>query len=164
MNDAIAIRWLPMVIRRAFLLRVLFCVIVFSHLAQAQCKKAKADDVPHGANEFILLNGGTLGRIHGTVFLPNSIRAEDVVVEVYTYSGRNEYATVKKVLSEQKRVAACITGSDGRFSFPRLKPGRYLLRAGTRKNDQYNQIHAILVLTLNRGAGRGVKIVLSPGT
>jgi protocatechuate 3,4-dioxygenase beta subunit len=66
-------------------------------------------------------------------------------------------------MREQKRVAACLTGRDGRFSFAGLKPGRYLLRAGTRAHDQFNEVHVILILD-PRGTDKGMEIVLTPGT
>jgi hypothetical protein len=46
-------------------------VVCFSQLAQAQCKRAGDNDSPHGANEFVLLDGKSVGRIHGRVFFPN---------------------------------------------------------------------------------------------
>ena len=156
--------------RRANLVGVLLCITGFLQLAEAQCKKPTADDIPHGANEFILLDERTVGRIHGRVFLPNymikagRVRAKDIVVELYSYGGGDSYQDVSKVLREQQRVAACLTGADGRFSFTGLKQGRYLLRAGTRERDQYNEVYAILVLELNRGGRKGLEILLPAGT
>ena len=142
----------------------------FFQLAEAQCKKPKDDDIPHGANEFILFDERTLGRIHGRVFFPNYMikagreRAKDIVVELYSYTGGDSYQDVRKAILGQKRVAACLTGGDGRFSFAGLKRGRYLLRAGTRNRDQFNEIFAILILNPSRGAGKGLEIVLPAGT
>ncbi len=159
-----------MVTRRANLVSVLLCITTFLQLAEAQCKKPKVDDTPHGANEFILLNERAVGRIHGRVILPNymikagRVRAKDIVVELYSYGGGDSYKDVSRVLREQERVAACMTGVDGRFSFTGLKQGQYLLRAGTRERDQYNEVYVILVLDLNRGGRKGLEILLPAGT
>ena len=156
--------------RCANLLGLLFCVTSFLQLAEAQCKRPKAGDTPHGANEFILLNERTVGRIHGRVFLPNymikakRVPAKDIVVEIYSYSGGDSSQDVDRVLRERKRVAACLTGADGRFSFEGLRRGRYLLRAGTREVDQYNEVYAIITLTPKSAAGKGLEILLPAGT
>jgi len=147
----------------AKLFGVLILTIGFLQLAGAQCKKPSDKDTPHGANEFILIDEGVVGRVHGTVEAHGDY-AKDIVVELYSYSGSDSYQDVSKVLRLQKRVAACLTGDDGRFSFARLKPGRYLLRAGTREQDQYNEIYAILRLDPRRGEARGLEIVLRAGT
>jgi hypothetical protein len=144
-------------------------VVCFSQLAQAQCKRAGDNDSPHGANEFVLLDVKSVGRIHGRVFFPNYMhksgreRAGDIVVELYSYSGGDSYEDVNRAMREHKRVAACLTGRDGRFSFAGLKPGRYLLRAGTRARDQFNEVHVILTLD-PRGTDKGVGILLTLGT
>ena len=52
--------------------------------------------------------------IHGTVKLSDN-PVEDVFVEVFNSNGK-------------KRVDGCITAKNGRFSFPNLKSGRYLIR------------------------------------
>ena len=52
--------------------------------------------------------------IHGTVKLSDK-PVEDVFVEVFDASGK-------------KRVDGCVTATNGRFSFPNLKSGRYLIR------------------------------------
>jgi hypothetical protein len=158
-----------MLIRLVKLIFTLAGVVCFSQLAQAQCKQAGDNDSPHGANEFVLLKEKRVGRIHGRVFFPNymvksgRVRAEDIVVELYNYSGGDSYEDVNRALREQKRMAACLTGHDGRFSFVGLKQGRYLLRAGTRAHDQYNEVHAILILD-PRGTDKGMEIVLTAGT
>jgi hypothetical protein len=160
----------PMLLCSAKLFGALILTIGDLLLAEAQCKKPKDEDTPHGANEFILHDEGAVGRVHGRVFFTNyaieagRIHADDIVVELYSYSGGESYQDVNKVLRWQKRVAACLTGADGRFSFARLKPGRYLLRAGTRKRDQYNEIYVILKLDPKRGDSKELEFELKAGT
>ena len=61
-------------------------------------------------------------------------------------------------------MASYLTGNDGRFSFAGIKSGRYLLRAGTRDRDQYNEIFVILVVKPGSKSGKGLEIVLTLGT
>ena len=104
------------------------------------------------------------------VFFPNYALesgrepGNDIVVEIYIYSGDYSDQNVNKILGVKNRVAACVTGVDGRFSFLRLKPGRYLLRAGTRERNQFNVLHVILKLDPKRGDNKELEIVLQPGT
>ena len=158
--------------RTARILGPLVFFITSTPFSKAQCRKAPIEDVPHGANEFILFAEQEVAQIHGKAFIPSDLpkdyqaAAKDVVVEVYVYDGKEDYDDVSKTLREKKRVAACITGPDGNFSFPRLKRGRYLLRVGTRKFADFNVTFAIVSLNpgLKRQAGRGIEIKLRLGT
>src|SRR5215216_531029 len=109
---------------------VLFCLLICSGLACAQCKQPKDEDRPHGGNEFVLVGEGTVGGIYGKVLRKDEkvddwVPVGDVVVELYVYGGRANREDVSKAVREQKRVAACLTGGDGKYSFSGLKPGRY---------------------------------------
>ena len=145
-----------MLMRRANLLGTLICLVGLFQLAEAQCAQPKDEDSPHGAKEFVLVEGRVVGRIYGRTLFPDDKakdgwrRAKDIVVEVYSYSGDGTREHVSKVVREQKRVAACLTGGDGKFSFPDLKPGMYLFRAGTRAPGRYDEIRVILLLDPER--------------
>ena len=95
----------------------------------ADCRKAKNDEVPHGANELIQLRDKSMNGLFGAVFDPRGDPFEDIVVEVYRQSGNKPHSETV----QQARIAACVTGPDGKFSFAGIKPGRYLLQAGIRK-------------------------------
>jgi hypothetical protein len=159
-----------MLIRSPNLFTILICIISLAQVSEAQCRKPKNDEHPHGANEFIILGEKVVGRVSGTVFFPNYMiaagreRAKDIIVELYGYHGDDSYDSVSKLLHRQKRSAACLTGADGRFAFALLRPGRYLLRAGTRNLDQFNEVHVILVVTTNQRARKRLEIVLPAGT
>lgn len=119
-------------------------------LSDYKCKEAKDKDRPRGG-EFVLAGEGTVGAIVGTA-LSRDKKADnwgplgEVVVELYNYSGGANREEVTKAVREQKRVAACLTGDDGKFSLSGLKPGRYLFRAGSLTSDKYDEVHAILTL------------------
>lgn len=146
-----------MLIGRANLLGTLICLVCLFQIAGAQCTQPKDEDIPHGAKEFVMVKGRVVGRIYGRALFPDDKakeggrRAKDVVVEIYSYGGVGTREDVDRVVREQKRVAACLTGGDGKFSFPDLKPGMYLFRAGTRAASRYNEIRVILLLDPEQG-------------
>lgn len=157
-----------MFMRTSNLCGALLCLLGCLHLASAQCQRPKDGDRPHGGKEFVLAGEGTVAGIYGTVVARDEKTNDwppvgDVVVELYGYSGGANQADVSRAVREQKRVAACLTGRDGRFAFPGLETGRYLFRAGTRAPGKYNEIYAILVV--DPGAPRSeLKILLPAGT
>ena len=168
-----------MLMRRANLCGLLFCLVGCLQLAYSQynpaksadgprgggettetagkfkCKKAGNEDRPRGGN-FVLAGEGRVKAIYGTVLSNKDTGADkwapvgDVVLELYSYSGGVNPEEVSKAVREQKRVAACLTGRDGKFSLSGLKPGRYLFRAGSRTSDKYDEVHAILTLDPGR--------------
>lgn len=144
---------------------VVLCLVGSSPLAEARCRRARPDEVPHGANEFRLLAEQEVRQIRGVVSsLGDAEFQEDVVVEIYNYEGNDSYSyeAVSKVL-KGRRIAACVTGSNGRFSFSGLKPGRYLLHLGMRDVRGINEENAILHVT-PRGSRERLEIRLTPGT
>jgi protocatechuate 3,4-dioxygenase beta subunit len=139
---------------------LLLCVIGLAPSAAA-CRKARPGETPHGANETIVYSEQTVGRLRGTVSIRDGDPVNDVVVEVYRYDGTEAETT--KFLNRAKRTSACVTAEDGLFSFKRLKPGRYLLRAGTVAPAGMNEVHLIFRVT-GVGKSRNVEIRLTVGT
>ena len=141
---------------------VCFCWIAVSILSHAQCKPAQSKDVPHGANTLIELKEQRLSQIFGTARFPQGKLADDIVVEVYRREGTESLQEAR----QKARLAACVTSDDGRFSFAGLKPGRYLVLAGTRKNGGMNETYVPIIL--KRGwlgrKGSGIRFVLALGT
>ena len=140
-------------------------VVIVADVAEARCKNAKDGDVPHGANELIQLTDQTVSSIRGEVSWPTGEPAKDIVVEIFIYTGGDSSEDMNKALA-QKRVAACITGEDGKFSFPHVKRGKYLLRAGTRESRGINETCIILVVDPHstKNTGAGLRIPLHVGT
>jgi hypothetical protein len=134
-----------------------------SQLAEARCRSARPEEVPHGANELILLAEQEVREVRGVVYFGWSKEfAKEVVVEVYNYEGNENYEAVAESL-KGGRIMACVTDSDGKFSFSGLKEGKYLLRLGTRDMAGMNEVNAILHVT-PRGSRNRIEIRLPPGT
>ena len=71
--------------------------------------------------------------LRGTVMRPDGTPLPKALVEVFT---NPEYLLDDRVLdkrgaSNQRRVAACITGADGKFYFSGLSAGRYEIRSSS---------------------------------
>ena len=140
---------------------VLLGLLVSSQLAEGRCRKARPEEVPHGANQFILLAEQEVRQIRGVVSLGDEFE-KNVVVEVYRHEGTDSYEAASKTLKSE-RLAACVTGSDGRFSFSGLKPGKYLLHLGMISKGGINEVNAVLDVT-PRGSRKALRIELTLGT
>lgn len=145
------------------LLYLTVCALISIAGMAAECRKAKLDDVPHGANEFVQLQPITVKQVHGQVFFSDTEPAKDIVVEIFRYAGNDSYKEMSKALKD-KRVAACLTGPDGKFAFPRLTPGRYLLRAGTLHSMGWNEIHIVVNVDKRQPANTPLRLTLLIGT
>ena len=128
----------------------LILVSLLSGSSQCNCKTVPANEASHGANEFILMDKLKVNRIAGKVLLPDEEPVNEAFVEVFNYSSSSiDHKDVDAALTKKRR-AACMTGENGAFCFNKLPPGRYLLRAGTRKSAGINQIHAIITVLPNK--------------
>jgi hypothetical protein len=144
----------------------LILVSLLSGSSQCDCKKVPTNEISHGANEFILLSELKVNRIAGRTLLPDGEAVNEAIVEVFNYSSSStDYKDVDSAL-RNKRRAACMTGENGAFCFNKLPPGRYLLRAGTRKSAGINQIHAIITVLPNnqKAPTGGLELTLTLGT
>ena len=128
----------------------LILVSLLSGSSQCNCKTVPANETSHGANEFILIDELKVNEIAGKVLLPDEEPVNEAFVEVFNYSSSSiDHKDVDAALTKKRR-AACMTGENGAFCFNKLPPGRYLLRAGTRKSAGINQIHAIITVLPNK--------------
>jgi hypothetical protein len=141
---------------------LLLCRMGLRTTSAADCRKARPDQTPHGANEIVVQTEQTVGRLRGVVSIGDGGPASGVAVEIYRYEGRDEFETTR-FLESAKRSAACLTSENGAFAFTRLKPGRYLLRAGTVAPVGINELHAIFRVT-GSGKTHNVEIRLTLGT
>ena len=129
--------------QRTILLKIIICFyLALSVTSNVECQKASKDDVPHGANMTVELAEQTVSRLFGTVLFPNREPAGDSVIELYRRVGKQSFQETMK----QVRLTACLTANNGKFSFPQLQPGRYLLRVGARKPAGINELYVPVIL------------------
>ena len=125
---------------------ILFCCPIFcAHPGYAQCKKVPDNVKPNLGNEYIELTGIKVPQLVGKVLLPDGTPENEAVVEVYKYPKEKNFPSMN-VPYTQKRIAACLTGEDGRFLFTKIKPGKYLLRAGVWRKTGFDPINVILIV------------------
>ena len=106
------------------------------------CRKASDGDVPHGANEDIQYSEKTVKSINGTVsFNYGDEPIEGAVVEVYDVTAADKNLTNREIMGQRPRREACVTSEDGRFCFPNLPSGTYVLRAGRGESGGMNDVH-----------------------
>lgn len=149
------------------------CLVVIFLLASvevslAQCRKAKDNEVPHGANELIQMETQMVPSIYGKVSFQNGDAAEEAVVEVFRHKGDDSSKNINSAW-KRKRIKACVTGKDGKFAFSGLKPGTYLLRVGISDASPVKGMNeAYMILVLKPGAKEagavGLEITLTVGT
>lgn len=143
---------------------LLLCLVGLCAPSLADCKKAGRDQVPQGANEIVILRDQNVGRLQGVVSIGfEGQPGRGVVVEVYRYNGEPGGVKTAEFLQTAKPSVACLTNARGAFEFPRLKPGQYLLIAGTVKPAGINEARMIVRITRGRGTQK-IRFTLTLGT
>ena len=157
---------------RLLLSTIVFALILGSLPARnCTCTEAREHEVPHGANEFIELAGGTVKSIKGRViYAHDDSPVDEVVVEAYQITPDDKKLTLYDLVRQRNRRVACVTTKDGSFCFDNLPSGKYLLRAGTLSgNAGMNEMY--MKVNLDRSwwsrwfrSDKGLEFRLTPGT
>lgn len=110
------------------------------------CKEAKIDDIPKTGTIFLWENVGIVKNLKGVVLFPDATtELENAVVEIYKISKNTKtlsevehsYEEIKEI-TKKKRKAACLTAENGKFCFPKLSKGKYLLKIGHKNDSQFS--------------------------
>ena len=139
---------------------------LFARSLAGDCKcrhPEKGDSTRPGGNEFVVHIEKDLYRtLEGTVVAMGDRRpVEGALVEVFDHA---EYLLGENPLaehSEQKRVAACRTSTDGKFCFRELPPGKYELRSSL--GSGWNVTH-IYVVVAKKGQAKRIQVEMTLGT
>lgn len=141
------------------------CALVApSLLGDCRCHRPEKDDKTRGgANEFVLdVPKETYRTLEGIVVGPADGRSiENALVEVFDHP---EYLLSEDPFGEhpeQKRVAACRTGADGKFCIRGLPPGKYELRSSIESG--WNITH-IYVVVDKKGQSKKIQVWMKLGT
>jgi hypothetical protein len=122
------------------------------------------DSTRWGGNEAIVtVEERSYRQLRGKIELPDGRPLQNTLVEIFD---KPEYLLSSVANSEnhpeQKRLAVCRTGSDGRFCFRNLRSGIYELRSSLDKDWDVTHLH----VSVNKQAGQNKIIVvrMSAGT
>lgn len=155
--------------RPACLLLLIFVTMLPAQERNCNCRPASAEEVPHGANEVIEIRGKTVKRIQGVVSYTTGEPVNAAVVELYDCKGITKDRSAYDIARERERLAACKTGTDGAFCFQGLPSGRYVLRAGTGKQEGRQEMY--MTVSLDRHlwsrwlrTGKSIELTLRVGT
>jgi hypothetical protein len=108
-------------------------------------KPEKGDATRLSANEYIVVVGEKSYREQqGSVKTSNDMPLENVLVEIFDTADDLLEDNSWNKQSEQKRLAACVTGPDGKFCFCHLPSGAYELRSSLSEGWNVTHVHIIV--------------------
>lgn len=155
---------------RRFLIPLFLLALLAAEVSgqSSDCRPATGSDIPHGANMSVEVHGGTVNELRGTITDANGAEFSDAVVEVYKVRAMAANRDAQRAIAGQTRLAACVTGPDGKFNFADLPSGQYVLHVGMRTNMGICDAYWIGKLQIknrpSRARPRAITIQLSPGT
>jgi hypothetical protein len=127
------------------------------------CRPAANDEAPSSGNMVVTMNAGTVREARGIVTDANGALFEDAVVEVYRLDSGISVNDAYKVVTDNQRLSACVTGKNGQFCFADLPPGRYVLRAGL-KSSGWDPIYVTVQINPQKRSDprKGLALPISP--
>ncbi len=134
-----------------------------------KCSPATSEEVTRwGGNHWVVNKpGGKYKAISGKVVMwVDEKPMDEALVEVFDkpdyllceWEPNNPHGCTTKPPVEQRRVAACTTGKDGRFCFSNIPAGKYELRVS--KDGSWNVVHAYVVVVPNTRVSNNEGIVI----
>ncbi|MBX7169453.1 MAG: carboxypeptidase-like regulatory domain-containing protein [Pyrinomonadaceae bacterium] len=146
----------------------IFLTLSISIFAQSStCFPVKGKETTYwvGNLQVIFVEKIPLRNLHGTVVAPDGNTIENALVEIFT---KPEYLLINKPIDKrgakgQKRIFACRTRANGKFSFPNLRPGKYELRSS--KDDfaiGWNATQRFIVVS-PKGKKKEIRVEMSLG-
>jgi len=137
-------------------------IVVLSRSALCDCIPVRADQTTISYHDIHLIRGTRpMSAVRGLVFGPSANPLDHVLVEVYDHPEAAAAAATKPrgapETVEQHRLAACLTDSDGEFSF-HLSPGRYEVRCT--KKGGWDRTSLIIEVKRVPSNGRKLKVRL----
>ena len=129
------------------------------------CLPPAPNETTHqGGNELIsFIKDKTFKGVQGVVRDENGEPLEGVLVELFDkpdWIRRQDWSS----LGDQRRIAACKTGSDGRFCFENISAGEYELRG--RIDIAWNPSHVLLKVNPNsrRASRKAITLQMRVGS
>jgi len=146
---------------------IIICLVNNLGAQDCKCIAAKRSETTRQGYfaDIIVIEKKPFKQIRGVVHFPSTDASLDgALVEVFT---RPEYLLKSKypenVSRNQKRMAACWTGADGKFYFKGVPKGAYELRFS--KDGGWSITHVYIVINPNSRRSTNAKIIveMTPG-
>lgn len=122
-----------------------------------ECVRATVSETTRwGGNfEMVIQERNTYRAMRGEVSDGSGAKIPDVLVEVFDHPEGLllSYPQNKEAKLKQQRIAACITGTTGKFCFPRLPNGNYELRCSIGSGWDVTHVY----VSIGRGRGNRAK-------
>jgi hypothetical protein len=136
--------------------------------AECRCAPAADDDVTRwGGNEVVVGKAEkSYKRLSGEVTYGTTESASGALVELYTHPEHLflKYPENVKKRKRQRRVAACVTGEDGRYCLGFIEAGKYELRVSKGPGFNVTQMYVEVDPLGVESAEEEFDLVLTPGT
>jgi len=151
---------------RRLIAAVASCSIAAVAAADCTCIKLQPAETTHygGNMEPVFVEKKAYRALRGAVFAPNETRVTGVLIEIFTHP---EYLLSHAISSrgrpEQKRIAACRTGSKGEFCFTNIPDGRYELRSSKDTNKAWDVSRVYVIVDSTSGTQEELKIRMELG-
>ncbi len=144
------------------LLTIMSLTISFQQ-TKCQCEKVSKEETTYWGWQKVILRGETvIGKIYGQALDPLDKPMSGVLVEVFSDPDvllMEPSPEREKRERNQRRIAACKTGQNGKFCFAGISLGRYELRC-SKKGYDAPQMIIMLDPKTNRRSSRGITVSL----
>lgn len=130
------------------------CLVASMHAGKCDCRAVASNETTRvGGNEWVVYREpGVKRRIQGVVSMPLKELHEDLLVELFDkpdyllceWKPDNPDRCTTRPPDDQRRLAACRTGKDGKFCFDNLPAGTYELRIS--KSQEWSPTHVYVVV------------------
>lgn len=140
-------------------------------LGQGNCTRPQKGETTHweGNQHPIAFEEKPYRKLFGVVEFPGGGPIKGVLVEVFTHPEDTPQwmSDVTEGKSKQRKVAACRTGTDGKFWFSNLAPGRYEVRLSYGSYDPttvFDVMSVIVEIDPKKGQPKGISVWMHNAT
>lgn len=142
----------------------LSALISTSVLGDCKCTRPTKGETTHwGGNEVIQRKDETRHcKLEGTVEYLDDRPFANAFVEIFDHPELMDQAISKRSHSGQRRLAACHTTADGKFSFRNLPSGKYELRSSF--DNEWNVTQILVIVDKESGSNQPLRVTMRVGT
>lgn len=150
---------------RIAVLLLTVCSLSYSMTSKCKCLPAAPDATTSwGQENVIIKNEDVVNSLKGEVLVDGSgdgLRG-GVLVEVYDKSEALLMDAMEREARKpnQRRVAACVTGTNGEFCFPGIPPGKYELRCSKPGGWNVTSIYVVVSSRTKRSNNSRLTVTL----